>query len=69
MQDEVDLQDFAISDEFFTCHVIELFDLLAKKVVEFVKKEGRHAALLCLDTIIWTLKEPSCIKLTTTSSK
>ena len=55
MQDEVDLQDFAISDEYFSCHVNELFDLLALKVVDFVKKEGRwecKVAMSCFSCVI-----------------
>lgn len=39
--DEVDLQEYAIEDYHFTCHATELFDLLARRIVEFVRKEGR----------------------------
>lgn len=41
LQDEVDLQEYAIEDYHFTCHATELFDLLARRIVEFVRKEGR----------------------------
>ena len=48
-QAQTDLQDFAIPDELYTCHVSQLFDTLATRIVDFVRDIERCAMMhLCL---------------------
>lgn len=43
MQAQTNLRDFAIPEEMYSCHINELFDLLALRTVEFITDVRRWA--------------------------
>lgn len=40
IQAQFEMEDFAIPEEYFSCHADRLFDLLADSLVTFAKKHG-----------------------------
>ena len=41
VQVNVEMEDNAIPEEYFTCHGDKLFDLLASSLLNFAKRHGR----------------------------
>jgi len=41
IQVNVEMEDNAIPEEYFTCHGDKLFDLLASSLLDFAKRHGR----------------------------
>ncbi|CAL5225298.1 g8097 [Coccomyxa viridis] len=39
----VEMEDNAIPEEYFSCHADQLFDLLASSLLDFAKRHGRHS--------------------------
>lgn len=48
MQARFEMEDFAIQEEYFSCHATRLFDLLADSLVTFAKRHGFTCAICLL---------------------
>lgn len=50
LQVNVEMEDNAIPEEYFSCHADQLFDLLASSLLDFAKRHGRYCFILrCLE--------------------
>lgn len=56
VQAKFEMEDFAIPEEYFSCHATRLFDLLADSLVTFAKRHGfrcAHCLLMFSGVEIW----------------